>query len=787
MKTSRNDLIGWGLVGAGLIALMLLLPGLVSAGGPAPMRVLLGWGAFIAVPAVILGGVLLAFAGRLGWEVRWRAIAFGEVLFLAVIGLVHLSLAQPIDTGWAGAGGGIVGQAMTQPLTDLLGTFGARLVLLTATAAAIWALWISLPPRWTGRVHQELAALGSGAWANGRRGVGTMPRMGRSAWASGRRGAGLLATWIAIAQARLEVRLHGRSLIPDLGWLVALAAWPAELWNSVRPRQVRHEPPPEFEPDLTPPMSRAMVSSYAAPRQPAPAPAAVGKPTKGSKPPKGQDRSTLRQAGGARSSTRPDWLPPMALLRLDQINGAVNSDARQRSQLIKQTLAEFGIPVEVVSIKEGPTVTQFGVEPGELVREMRGGEVLRRRVTVSSILRLSNDLALALAAPSLRIEAPVPGRPYVGIEVPNSAKTTVNLRNILESKDFAKVGSPLAVALGRDVSGDPVVADLTHMPHLLIAGATGSGKSVCINAIICSLLMNNGPESVQLLMVDPKMVELPGYNGIPHLVGPVITDPTHAAGALAWLMLQMDERYRMFADSGVRNIVEYNQKMARTRGALPCIVLVIDELADLMMTAADDIERQVCRLAQMSRATGIHLVLATQRPSVDVITGLIKANFPARIAFTVTSLIDSRVILDGTGAEKLLGRGDMLFMAPDSPKLARIQGCFVSDKEIDAVVEFWKSGRGGRGGADMNEPAPWEGMIGGSAGDEQDEMLEQALRLLETKHTVSTSLLQRQLRIGYPRAARLMEQLEDLGYVAGDEGGGRSREVLMRSGSQDLN
>ena len=262
----------------------------------------------------------------------------------------------------------------------------------------------------------------------------------------------------------------------------------------------------------------------------------------------------------------------MELLHLDQLNGTANADARQRSQLIKQTLAEFGVPVEVVSIKEGPTVTQFGVEPGELVREMRNGEVLRRRVTVSSILRLSNDLALALAAPSIRIEAPVPGRPYVGIEVPNPAKTMVNLRNILEAREFAKVGSPLTIALGRDVSGDPVVADLTRMPHLLIAGATGSGKSVCVNAIICSLLMNNGPEAVQLMMVDPKMVELPGYNGIPHLVGPVITDPTHAAGALAWLMLQMDERYRLFADSGVRNIVEYNHKMARSprRAALLC-------------------------------------------------------------------------------------------------------------------------------------------------------------------------------------------------------------------------
>jgi S-DNA-T family DNA segregation ATPase FtsK/SpoIIIE len=262
----------------------------------------------------------------------------------------------------------------------------------------------------------------------------------------------------------------------------------------------------------------------------------------------------------------------------------------------------------------------------------------------------------------------------------------------------------------------------------------------------------------------------------------VITDPSHAAGALAWLMLQMDDRYRAFADSGVRNIVEYNHKMGRARGSMPYIVLVIDELADLMMTAADDIERQVCRLAQMSRATGIHLVLATQRPSVDVITGLIKANFPARIAFAVTSLIDSRVILDGPGAEKLLGRGDMLFMAPDSAKLARIQGCFVSDKEIDSVVAFWKRGRGDP----EAEAAPWAGMLGSDAGEERDEMLEQALRLLETKSTVSASLLQRQLRIGFPRAARLMEQLEELGYVGADEGGGRSREVLMRPQTSEV-
>ena len=358
--------------------------------------------------------------------------------------------------------------------------------------------------------------------------------------------------------------------------------------------------------------------------------------------------------------------------------------------------------------------------------------MVRRRVSVQSILRLSNDLALALAAASLRIEAPVPGRPYVGIEVPNTRQDAGQPAQRPGIRRLRGSTFPLAVALGRDVSGDPVVADLARMPHLLIAGATGSGKSVCINAIICSLLMNNGPETVRLLMVDPKMVELPGYNGIPHLLGPVITDPAQATGALAWLMLADGRalpdvlRTRACATSTSTT----GRLAARvTVEPLPYIVLIIDELADLMMTAADDIERQICRLAQMSRATGIHLVLATQRPSVDVITGLIKANFPARIAFAVTSQIDSRVILDTPGAEKLLGRGDMLFMAPDSAKLARIQGCFVSDREIDAS---WSSGThqtAARGWPPMPEAAA-VGRRDGSRRAGTIELLEQALQLL---------------------------------------------------------
>ena len=499
--------------------------------------------------------------------------------------------------------------------------------------------------------------------------------------------------------------------------------------------------------------------------------------------PRTKDLSRRRRPRNAQLVKRPEWLPPLDLLRPDaEGNGLAaastySPNARQRAQLIKQTLADFGVPVEVVSIKEGPTVTQFGIEPGEIVRE-RDGELIRRRVSVQRILRLRDDLALELAAASLRIEAPAPGRPYVGIEVPNTAKTLVSLRGIIESQSFVGVRSPLAIALGRDVSGDPVVTDLGKLPHLLIAGATGSGKSVCMNAIVCSLLMSNGPETLRFLMVDPKMVELPGYNGIPHLLGPVITDPGQAAGALSWLMLQMDDRYRLFAETGVRNIAEFNRKAlrSRTKRPLPYLVLIIDELADLMMTAAVDVERQLCRLGQMARATGIHLVLATQRPSVDVITGLIKANFPARIAFAVTTQIDSRVILDTPGAEKLLGRGDMLYMAPDSAKLARIQGCFVSDREIERIVDFWTS-RPESEVEPMPSLPPWAGF---GAADQTDQLLTQALKLLESKTHVSTSLLQRQLRIGFPRAARLMDQLEEMGAVAPDEGGGRSREVLYR-------
>ncbi|MGQ9491457.1 MAG: DNA translocase FtsK [Anaerolineae bacterium] len=776
MKLTRDERLGLALAAVGLLALLLLAPILGKQDGPPPLQLVFGWGAVVLAPALVLAGLLIAFAGRLGWQVRWRAIALAEALFWAVLTLVHLFLPDPLAAALAGRGGGVVGWATAQALIDVFGLTVARGLAAAGALALVVLLWRALPPSWiapvTGRVVGDWQAVHRAVarWRAARRAAQAVPpRRGPAAayadpgdggWAIGAIVRGLLA--------------DGRD---SLGGLLARSAAAMQrLRRSVpfgRPA-VSAGGQPTTEPPARLRRARSQPEAAAAG-----AAAMAGRPIGPAEPARGKARER------GRAGIRPAWLPPYDLLRLDSGSGhspfgggAGSSDARQRAQLIKRTLAEFGVPVEVVSIKEGPRVTQFGLEPGEIVRELRNGETIRRRVSVASILRLQNDLALALAAPSLRIEAPVPGRPYVGVEVPNTANTLVSLRNVLETKEFGRVDSPLAIALGRDVSGEPVVADLTRMPHLLIAGATGSGKSVCINAIVCSLLMNNGPETLRMVMVDPKMVELPVYNGIPHLLGPVITETAQATGALSWLMLKMDERYRAFAVARVRNIVEYNRKQARQHGEpFPYIVLIIDELADLMMTAAEDIERQICRLAQMARATGIHLVLATQRPSVDVITGLIKANFPARIAFAVTTQIDSRVILDAPGAEKLLGRGDMLFMTPESSKPTRIQGCFVSDEEIERLVDFWK----GYAADETAEAAPWLGLL-----DQQengrDELLEQALRLLQGKSHVSTSLLQRQLHIGFPRAARLMEQLEEMGAVGPDEGGGRSRAVLLQAG-----
>ena len=510
---------------------------------------------------------------------------------------------------------------------------------------------------------------------------------------------------------------------------------------------------PPVSPEVTPDADRPAPAARKTP-QPAPHPA----PDCGAS----RDDWQTRQGSPGPPCVCPSALPTLDILR-EETGLARAIDVTYLQATIVNTLAEFNVPVRVVHVESGPTVTQFGVEP---LYVERSGQ--KRKVRVSRIVGLSDDLALALAAPAVRIEAPVPGRPYVGIEVPNPDKALVGLRGVLESPEMRK-GGHLALPLGRNTSGQPVVVDLTKAPHLLIAGATGSGKSVCINAIVTGLLMQHGPETLRFVLVDPKMVELPGYNGIPHLYGKVITEVDQVMGVLTWLMLQMDDRYQLFRDLGVRNIEAYNAIMRKQKGGqpLPFIVLVIDELADLMMTAADDIERQICRLAQMARATGIHLVLATQRPSIDVITGLIKANFPSRIAFAVTSQIDSRVILDTPGAERLLGRGDMLIMRPEVAKLHRIQGCYVGDDEIGRVVSFWKT--------QAPEHAclipPWNSIL--DQLDDDDELVQDAIEVIRGMRTCSTSMLQRKLNIGYPKAARLMEELARTGIVGADLGGGR--------------
>lgn len=443
----------------------------------------------------------------------------------------------------------------------------------------------------------------------------------------------------------------------------------------------------------------------------------------------------------------------------------------------------------MVEATQGPAVTQFGLLPGYIERPWPEGEVRRQKVRVAQIAALANDLALALAAPSLRIEAPVPGRGLIGIEVPNQQIHVVRLRGLLASPEFRKVGSPLAIALGRDVAGRPVVADLAAMTHLLIAGTTGSGKSVCINALITCLVYNNTPEELRLVLIDPKMVELVRWNGLPHLYGKVEFEIERIVGVLRWLTRQMEERYRQFAAVGARNLSDFNARAeAAGEPRLPYIVLFIDELADLMMAAPVDVERTITRLAQMARATGIHLVIATQRPSVDVVTGLIKANFPARIAFAVASSVDSRVILDMPGAETLLGRGDMLFLPPDQGKPVRVQGAYVSDAEVERVVRFWQE----RYADERPEPAPWEGMVtplevgSGRAvsrieGEEMDEeaLLREALEVIKRHRGASTSLLQRKLRIGYPKAARLIDRLEELGIIGPPEASGRLRPLLI--------
>ena len=479
----------------------------------------------------------------------------------------------------------------------------------------------------------------------------------------------------------------------------------------------------------------------------------------------------------AKPRLRDEHLPPLKLLRSERKSRLDERTINQTAGLIEKTLDEFGIPAKVIGFRVGPAITQFAVQPGFIDKGGNGDEEQSlMKVRVAQIASLQRDLSLALSAQRLRIEAPVPGRPYVGIEVPNARVEVVRLRSILESETFHKARSPLTIALGRDVSGHPVVADLAKMPHLLIAGSTGSGKSVCITSIATTLVMNNSPEDLRIVMVDAKMVELIRFNGLPHLYGKVETNVDRIQGVLRWVVVEMERRYKLLEKERSRDLSSYNRKILRRKGgiALPRIVVLIDEMADMMMHAPDQTEHNLIRLAQMARATGIHLVMATQRPSTDVVTGLIKANFPARIAFAVTSGVDSRVVLDSGGAENLLGNGDMLFLSPEAGFPSRVQGVMITDEEIDKVISYWQEES-----QNKEESPPWEKMLSESDEDEDESLIEQAIDVIQKSQRASASLLQRRLRIGYPRAARLLDALEEMGIVGPALGGGRERDVLI--------
>jgi len=492
--------------------------------------------------------------------------------------------------------------------------------------------------------------------------------------------------------------------------------------------------------------------------------------------PQQKDGGTSESVVYADTPDQPVWVLPDPDQILDpSIKPPDNEENDQhRARVIEETLRSFGAPAKVVKIRHGPTITLFGVEPSFI--ETRNG---RTRVRVSKIVALADDLALALAAARIRIQAPVPGKGYIGIEVPNQQVALVSLSEVISSPIYQDMPSPLKMVLGKDVAGNTVAADLSSMPHLLIAGTTGAGKSVCINDILVSFLLRMTPYDLRMVLVDPKRVELTGYNGIPHLLSPVIVDAEHVVGSLKWMLREMDSRYRKFSDTGTRNIANYNKHCENNgKNKIPYILIVIDELADLMLLAPDETERAITRLAQLARATGIHLIIATQRPSTDILTGLIKANFPARIAFAVASSVDSRVILDQPGAERLLGRGDMLFQAPDAAAPVRIQSAFVSDREINHLSAYWREFTISKSAPDrpdmsaaferkqdiiVKQTPLWEEI---EEEEDLDSRFAEAVQIAKDESQASISMLQRKMRIGYTRAARIIDKMQEKGLIS---------------------
>jgi S-DNA-T family DNA segregation ATPase FtsK/SpoIIIE len=685
----QRGIIGLLLIAVALVSLLGLLG--INSGGllidwwSRLMSQLFGWGSYAVVTAIAVVGALCLAGKR--WAPRqgsWHVLGGIEIMFVALLGLVHLffALGDPWGAAQAGLAGGYIGAVFSSIFRELLGPWPAGIILSALLA------WGALTT--TGQPLEE--------WAN-----------------------------------RLEDGAH-QAWVQALAWI-----------NSLRARPASKEP--EKAPEPATPVLEVVES---------PEPLAQAESGRVSATPP-EHRPTRR--------IKID-LPPLKLLDLPVNPDVDEADQQHKAEIIEQTLGQFDVPAKVVEVNAGPMVTQFGVEPGYVLRRSQDGAETERKIRVAKIASLSKDLELALATAPIRIEAPVPGRSIVGIEVPNSQVSVVSLRKVMSSPAFRRSRSDLKLALGEGTAGLPVVADLTKMPHLLIAGATGSGKSICINAIAVCLLFQHSPLTFRLVMIDPKRVELARYQGLPHLYGQVESDVERVVSVLRWLVHEMQERYKKLARVGARQLSEYNRHWrVGSQEYMPRIVVLIDELADLMLFAPEEVERAICRLAQMARATGIHLVMATQRPSVDVVTGLIKANFPARIGFAVSSGMDSRVILDAVGAETLLSKGDMLFMAPDASKLTRAQGSFVSDTEMQRTVQYWEEWAIAQEW--VPEPCPWEGLVDQPEEPDEDDLLRQAIQIVREQGNASASMLQ-----------RLIDEMEELGIVGPAQRGGRPRPIL---------
>ncbi len=721
----KLDFLGIFLALIGFLTLLSLLSsqrGTVTGAWIDALSKAAGWGVWALPLALLAVGLWLVFR-RIESLPQLSAERLTGVilLYLNLLAWLHLAAGGGWEQAALGKGGGYIGAFFQRGLVRALGTAGGVLVMTAwLVIALIFTFDLSVPDLYE-RLKKVLAAAGS----------------------------------------RPAVRPADRTRHGG-----------------------QHTSGPEALPsDFRPLPGRLPPSAPAAPSKPVETPPARAEPSAPAREPlKG---TPAREHAAVNHPSHPAslWTLPAVDEILDPATPAAqqtNID-QERARLIEETLASFGAPAHVVDISRGPTITRFGVEPDFI--ESRSG---RMRVRVSKIASLADDLSLALASPRIRIQAPVPGRSYVGIEVPNVEISHVSMREVLDSDAFRKIKSILRFTLGKDVAGKPMAADLSAMPHLLIAGTTGSGKSVCVNSILTCLLLHNTPADMRLVLVDPKRVELTNYNGIPHLLAPVVVDTERVIGALQWLQREMDARYHRFSAEGARNIQDYNSKHSER---LPYLIAVIDELADLMMLSPDETERAITRLAQLARATGIHLIIATQRPSVDVVTGLIKANFPARIAFAVASGVDSRVILDQPGAERLLGRGDMLFQAPDAPAPVRLQGVYVSDPEILRLVDYWRTQAAvvaekqppdsGEAPADMlpsgvplKQGELWD------LEEEGDPLISEAIDLVRREGRASITMLQRRMRIGYTRAARIIDALEDKGIISPALPNSQVREVL---------